>query len=110
MLGVAGLGGLATGAAFAAIAKQRYDTSLGHCDPPPNQNTCSHHSVLERDAARSAGDVSTVAFIAGGALAAGGLGLLISSFTGGRAPAGGVSVTVAVDPGRAAAFGLKGSF
>ncbi|MFT3764284.1 MAG: hypothetical protein QM820_01990 [Minicystis sp.] len=107
---VAGAGGLITGAAFAAMAKSKYDESLGQCDPM-KPNECYAGGARLRDEARRNGDISTVAFIAGGTVAAGGLALLISSLQSKPAArAGAVTWTAGIDPRGGAAFGLKGSF
>ena len=110
VLGVVGLGGVVVGSVFGLKAKQQYKDSLADCNKPPDQNTCVSAGVTLRNTARRSGDISTVGFIAGGAVLAGGIGLLVSSIPGKPAASAGVSVTVAMDPGRSAALGLKGAF
>ena len=73
---VAGVGavGLGVGAYFGGLAKSRLDESneLG-CDGA----SCPPDAADKRNDARDAGNVSTVFFLAGGALVAGGLGLWV---------------------------------
>jgi hypothetical protein len=73
---VAGVGavGVGVGAYFGGLAKSRLDESneLG-CDGA----SCPPDAADKRNDARDAGNVSTVFFLAGGALVAGGLGLWV---------------------------------
>ncbi|MFZ5893106.1 MAG: hypothetical protein ACOY0T_18755 [Myxococcota bacterium] len=74
--GVIGLGGLAVGGVFAAQAYSKNQDSLRECrkgDP----NACSEGGVTLREDALTAGNRATVAFIAGGALLATGVTLLV---------------------------------
>lgn len=107
---LAGAGGLGAGTAFAVMAKGTYNDSLALCDKR-SPNKCTQPGVDLRDEARTRGDVATVAFIAGGAVAAGGLGLLLSALPSKQPAAGaGVSVTAGIDPRGGAAFGVTGRF
>ena len=70
VMSVAGVAGLLTGGVFGTLAIVQNDSA--HCDA---QNVCGD-AQARRDAQRSA-TASTVAFAAGAALAAGGLGLVL---------------------------------
>jgi hypothetical protein len=73
-LATAGVGvvALGVGTAFAFIAKSKFDDSNSQgC----NGNDCPRAAASTRDDARSAGNVATIFFVAGGVLAAGGLAM-----------------------------------
>lgn len=78
VLGGAGVAGLAAGTIAAVVAKSKYDTSVDHCEST-NHNLCTQQGLDERSSARTAGDISTVAFVVGGAALAGGLVLWITA-------------------------------
>jgi hypothetical protein len=70
-----GVVGVGIGAVFGFLAKQKYDDSNaqpGGCDA---QSNCPPSAAATRNDARTSGNVSTVLFIAGGALTAGGLAI-----------------------------------
>lgn len=74
--GTLGLGGVALGGVFAAQAYSKNQDSLKECrkgDP----NACSDAGVSLRSDARTAGNRATIAFVAGGALLATGVTLLV---------------------------------
>lgn len=87
VVGGVGLVGLGVGAAFGAIAKSKNDESLqpGGCDP--DYTNCSPDGLAANEDALSAATGSTVAFIAGGVLAAAGITLVIVSLTSSEEPA-----------------------
>ena len=66
--GGVGVAGLALGTVFVLRAKSKYDDSLAQC--PANNNLCTAQGVSQRDDARSAGNIATVAYV-GGAVALG---------------------------------------
>jgi hypothetical protein len=76
---LAGTGGIgiAVGAAFGLLALSRWSESKQECGTP---TACSNHAqaVGAHDAALTYGATSTVTFIVGGLLAAGGIGLFFS--------------------------------
>jgi len=72
-VGAAGLVGLGVGTGFGFAAKSEADVVKAECDG----NQCSQRGLDEAEEARQAADISTIAFIAGGSLAAIGTGLLI---------------------------------
>ncbi len=79
---VSGLGvaGVAIGAGFLVLAKNKYNDSVDHdCEAAPNQNVCSQPGLDERSDARSAGDIATVAFVVGGAAIVGGVALWLTA-------------------------------
>jgi hypothetical protein len=61
--------GLGLGSVFGLKANSTNKDSKKSCDPN-NANSCSRDGVSKRDDARTQGNVSTVSFIAGGALLA----------------------------------------
>jgi serine/threonine-protein kinase len=67
-----GLVGLGVGAAFTVKASSRYAESLPHC-LPTDETKCNATGVSIRNQAFDAAHVSTGAFVAGAALAAGGV-------------------------------------
>jgi len=74
----AGVVGLGVGAGFAVSAKSQYNTSLSNCETG-NPGLCNSTGVSQRDNARSAGNVATVAVIAGGAVLATGVVLWLTA-------------------------------
>jgi hypothetical protein len=102
VVGGVGVAGLVVGGVFGILAKSTYDkaTSLTECPMVPNG--CAVDGFNDGKTAHSQATVSTVAFIAGGALLATG-GVLV--FT---APRG---VTVSPTVGlQSAGVGVNGSF
>jgi hypothetical protein len=99
VVGVAGLAGLGVGGGFGLLAKSKNDQALQNCR---TATLCNSTGLSLTDDAKSAATVSTVAFIAGGALVAGGFvlwltaprssrtGMRVSPFVG--ASTGGISV------------------
>ncbi len=116
VLTILGAGGLATGAAFAAIAKQKLDDSISQgCKSTTAGPVCPGISFDTRNTAHTDGNVATGALVAGGVLAGAGVGLLIASAVISRGGPRGSSwlapaVTVAVGPRGGASFGLTGRF
>jgi serine/threonine-protein kinase len=109
VLMVAGAGGLGVGAAFAVLAKNKNAESLTHC---PNKPTlCDQAGVDLRNTALRDGNIATVGFVVGGVVAAGGLGLVLSSLPG-KSPASGASATVTaeIEPSGGGWLRVKGSF
>jgi hypothetical protein len=102
---VAGVGvaGVVVGSVFGIMAKSTYDSGFGTCQKG-NPNACSAAGVQQGNGtAHDQATVSTIAFIAGGVLAAGGVALY---FTAPHA-----SVAVAPTLGvRSAGVGLSGSW
>jgi hypothetical protein len=109
VLTVLGAGGLAVGAAFAALAKQKLDDSNanGAC----KGDLCNTTGAGLRNTARTDGDVATGAIIGGSVVAAGGVGLLIAAAVMGKGGGKPVpAVSVSVDPRGGASIGLSGRF
>lgn len=73
-VGAAGVVGLGVSAVFAVIASGKNADSEAHCEG----NRCNAIGLADRTDARSAGTVSTIAFIAGSALLAGGAVLYLT--------------------------------
>jgi hypothetical protein len=82
---VAGVGvvGLGVGGAFALSAKSQYNTSLGNCEPS-NPNACNGTGVSQRNDARSAGNIASVAVSVGAAALAGGAVIWLTAPHGGQ--------------------------
>jgi len=80
VVGGVGIVGLGVGTAFALSAKAKKDDSLLNC--PASPNLCNATGVNQRNDARSAGDVATVAFGAGVILIATGVVLFVTAPSG----------------------------
>lgn len=89
-VGGLGVAGLALGSVFGIISLSKSSEADSECQPP-DRKLCTPAGVEAGDDALAAGNVSTVAFIAGGALLAGGVALYFT------APSGS---SVAIGPGR----------
>lgn len=94
-----GAAGLAAGGAFGGLALVRFDESkAAGCDA---SNQCPPQAAALRNEARLFGDVSTAALVAGGALAATGLVLILTAPSGPRKdapPAGAAGLSVEIAP------------
>jgi hypothetical protein len=88
--GGAGVVGVVIGAVFGLSSKSKHDASLLNC----HAALCNADGVTERNDARSAGNVSTGAFIVGGLGIAGGLALWFTAPT----PDGGQTAGVGLAP------------
>jgi hypothetical protein len=78
--GVVGLGGIAMGAAFGAMARSRWDEALSGCaggDP----TRCNATAIDDGKSASKMATVSTVGFVAGGAVVAGAVILFLTAPT-----------------------------
>ena len=85
----AGVLSLGVGVYFAGVAKSKLDLSnRTGCDG----NVCSGDAADMRNQARSAGNLATVFLVGGGALAAGGISMVLLSPKGERAPRATASV------------------
>lgn len=83
VLGGVGAAGLVTGVIFGAFAFSKENEADSHCDPP-DFTICRQEGVNAGKTSETYGNVSTVAFIAGGALAAGGAVLYFTAPNHGR--------------------------
>lgn len=98
----AGFAGLVVGGIFGMVSKSTYDNALqNECGGGPN--TCSTQGASDGQTAHSQAMVSTVAFVAGGVLLAGGAALYFT------APTGKVAVAPTVGRGEAG-LGLSGAW
>jgi len=102
--GGVGIVGLAMGAYFGGVAQAKLDDSndLGCTD----DDSCPPVAAERRDEARTAGDLSTVFFLAGGTLLAGGITLWILD-EGDESPSVGATVTTGPS---ASGLALHGAF
>jgi hypothetical protein len=71
LIGGAGVVGLGVGGVFAVIAKNRYNDSLPNCHPD-DVNVCNGTGFSQRNDARDAGNIATVAVSVGAAAVVGG--------------------------------------
>lgn len=76
IIGGAGIVGLGVGTVFGLRSMSKHDDDLKYCDP---NSSCDATGVNLRNEARDAGNISTVAFIAGGVLFAGGVALYLTA-------------------------------
>jgi hypothetical protein len=93
---VAGVGvvGLGVGAAFAISAKSQYNTSLSNCEPS-NPDACNGTGVSQRNDARSAGNIASVAVSVGAAALAGGAVIWLTAPHGGQPPPSSARIGIA---------------
>ena len=75
VMGSVGLAGIATGSVFGFLAKSHLNDSSGHC----TGSVCDSTGDSALSDARSSATVSTVGFIAGGVLLAGGLAIYFTA-------------------------------
>ena len=102
VVGGVGVAGVVVGSIFGFVSKGTYDSALNHCilrDP----TRCDGTGVGDGKTAHSQATVSTIAFIAGGALLGGGALLYFT------APRAGVTVSPTVGM-RSAGVGINGSW
>jgi hypothetical protein len=103
VVGGVGVAGVVVGGVFGILSKGTYDNALKNECRNNNPNACNPSGISDGKTAHSQATVSTVAFIAGGALVAGGAVLYFS------APRGAVTVSPTVGL-RSAGVGVSGSF
>lgn len=103
VLSGAGVAGIVVGSVFGLVSMSKADDADKEC-APPDFRLCSAKGVEAGNSAQSAGNASTVAFVAGGLLLTGGLVLYFT------APSGnGVAVAPQVGA-HGASFGMTGRF
>jgi hypothetical protein len=88
VLGGVGVVGVAVGAVFGLQAGSKWDDAKAKCDDYPYE--CGPDGVELADDAKSSATISTIGFIAGGALLAGGAALFFTAGSGDKAVAVGV--------------------
>lgn len=101
-----GVGGVVTGSVFGLLAFSKHAEADRECQPPDHR-LCSGAGVAAGEDSRTFGNISTIAFIAGGALLAGGAALYFT------APKPSTKTRTAVAPYlglSAAGLGVGGSF
>jgi hypothetical protein len=91
VVGGAGVIGVAVGAVFGLQAGSKWDDAKAKCNDYPYE--CGPDGVELADDAKSSATISTIGFIAGGVLIAGGAALYFTAGSGGQ------SVAVGVGPG-----------
>lgn len=109
-VGALGLAGVAVGSAFGIMARDSRDASLMRCR---TETFCSAEGVTLRDDAQDEATVSTITFIVGGVLAAGGITLVVLSQTVAREPEKSGSTRLEVVPlagPTLAGLSLRGQF
>jgi hypothetical protein len=103
----AGVVGIVVGAVFGGMAKSRFDASNSGSPPPCNAaDECDPHGLSLRHDAKAAATASTIAFIAGAGVAAGGL---VVYLTAPRRPSTALTIVPAATAGGGVAF-LRGFF
>ncbi len=108
ILGGAGIVGLGVSGLFAALAKGKYNDSLGNC--PTSPNVCNQTGVGQRNDALTDGNVSSVAFAAGAALlVAGGIVDFTAPHASSATPSGNLRVSPLVGASTGGAL-LQGSW
>jgi hypothetical protein len=100
---VIGAIGIGVGSVAGIISMSKASDAEAHC----NGNVCNAEGVDLRDGALTAGDISTVGFIVGGAAAAGGAALWITVAMGDSEPTTTGSAQIGIGPGHVA---LRGTF
>jgi hypothetical protein len=75
-IGAAGIAGLAVGGIFGGMASSAWNKASGEC---PMHTGCSAPAISDRNNAATFATVSTVGFIAGGVLVAGGLTIYLTA-------------------------------
>lgn len=85
VVGGVGVAGLAIGTVFGLSAKSTHDDAKTHCR---TEALCDAQGLALTDDARASGNVSTVAFVAGGALVVGGVVLFVTAPSGSRSATG----------------------
>lgn len=110
MAGV-GLAGVALGTVFGLQASSKNDDAAAHC----NGNLCDAEGIRLDKQGRDAATISTISFIAGGALAAGGLVLFLTAPSGREKPSTGLQsaslgVRAGGGPGAGPAFTFGARF
>lgn len=103
VLGAAGIVGIGVGVVFGLVSISKNNDADKECKPP-DRKVCTQKGVDAGESAKSAGNVSTVAFIAGGALIATGV---VVYFTAPRGSS--VALTPSVTP-NSASIGLHTTF
>ncbi|HEY8074962.1 MAG TPA: hypothetical protein VIF62_12650 [Labilithrix sp.] len=76
-LGVTGLVGVGVGSVFGLVASSHRDDATRNCNA--DLSVCTTQGAADMRSARSSATVSTIAFVAGGALAAGGIVLWLTA-------------------------------
>lgn len=98
-LGVLGVGGVALGTVFGLQAKSKNDDSKAFCRTEGTELYCQDQGINLVNDAKSAATISTISFIAGGALAATGLVLFLTAPSPKTNSAFGVRAVAALGPG-----------
>jgi hypothetical protein len=105
-----GLGGIAAGAAYGLLAESAWSRSKSECGAADCPASTRPQAVSNRQTAVTDGTVSTVGFIAGGALFVGGITIALASPSpGAHAPGAALRVAPTFGPG-AAGLDLRGEF
>lgn len=107
VVGSAGLAGVAVGAALGVVAKSSWDRALGGCQNG-DKTRCPEAAIADGNSAKGLATGSTVGFVAGGALVATGLVVLLTAPSK-KASSAGVRLVPVVGPGVASAL-VEGRF
>jgi hypothetical protein len=114
VLGGVGVAGIAVGSIFGVLTIVSSNNSKSECNSPATPTNCPHYAdaVSDHSSALTDGTISTIGFIAGGGLLAGGLALWLTAPSGAEAsPVPAVSVRVSPTLGaKAAGIDVTGEF
>jgi hypothetical protein len=114
VLGSAGVAGIAVASAFGVLTIVSSNNSKSECSSPATAKNCPDYAgaVSDHSSAIADGTISTIGFIAGGALLAGGLALWLTAPSGPEAspvPAAGIRVSPSLGP-KVAGIAVTGEF
>jgi hypothetical protein len=112
VLAAVGLGGLAVGTAYGLFAKSAFDKSTAECRPDDCPDTSRPQALSNHHIGVTDATISTIGFVAGGVLFAGGLTLAIAappSRSGERHDTAAFRIVPALGPG-AAGLDIRGEF
>jgi hypothetical protein len=106
VLGGVGVAGIAVGSIFGVLTIVSSNNSKSECSSPATPTNCANYpgAVADHSSAVADGTISTIGFIAGGALLAGGLALWLTAPSGPEAspaPAAGIRVSPSLGEKRA---------
>jgi hypothetical protein len=108
--GGAGLAGVAVGSVFGLVSKSKHDDAQARCTEGPSGKVCDAEGLALDGEATSAGNLSTVAFVAGGALVATGLVLWFTAPRTDTAPkSGSIAIAPSATPA-GAGFLMRGTW
>ena len=97
IVGGVGIASLGASAILVSMAKGKYNTSLGNCEPN-NADLCNPQGLQQRSDARTLGDAATVTFSVGVAALVGGALLWLTAPSAAPSPAGSAAASLRIEP------------